>query len=416
VSSIQLNAQDVRLCVGASHDFGVPPILFSKYYWTVSDTSIATITSADTTEQIVIYLSDIGFFKLMVQEVDANGCIGYDSLLLEVISLPSPNIFALGPAAFCEGEQVLLQVDSIYPAMVWMNNGDTIATINEIMVDTTGTYCISVTDTNGCKATSPSINILQHPKPEVNFLLDGVCENMPAEFIDQSTIYLDAISIRKWYLGDGTVDYGDTVGNIYSQAGSYFIKLIVSSDFGCTDSLSRIITIYKQPTADFSFSPYTISTLEPEVNFINTSSSAMPTLWNFGDGNFSYLDNPYHIYEDPGLYDVMLTVSDINNCIDSISKQITMYYDFVFYMPNSFTPNNDDFNDTLIPVAMRMEKYQSYEFIIYDRWGGIVFQTNDIYESWDGSGVKDGEYGWLILIKDELGKIRRETGSVTLFR
>ena len=112
----------------------------------------------------------------------------------------------------------------------------------------------------------------------------------------------------------------------------------------------------------------------------------------------------------------MLTVSDTNNCIDSITKQIIMYYDFVFYMPISFTPYIDGYNETLSPVAMRMEKYQSYEFIIYDRWGGIVFQTNDINESWDGKGVKVGEYGWSILIKDELGKVRKETGSVSLLR
>ena len=134
VSSMQLSAQDARLCMGSSHDFGVPPVLLSKYFWTVSDTSIATITSSDTLEQIVISLHDIGFFSIIVEEVDVNGCIGYDSLLVEVISLPSPNIIALGPTDFCEDEQVLLQVDSIYPLMVWMSNGDTISTINETTI------------------------------------------------------------------------------------------------------------------------------------------------------------------------------------------------------------------------------------------------------------------------------------------
>ena len=55
---------------------------------------------------------------------------------------------------------------------------------------------------------------------------------MPAAFFDQSTIFLDEINSRKWYLGDGTIAYGDTVGNIYTHSGSYMIKLIVSSDFG----------------------------------------------------------------------------------------------------------------------------------------------------------------------------------------
>ena len=63
-----------------------------------------------------------------------------------------------------------------------------------------------------------------------------------------------------------------------------------------------------------------------------------------------------------------------------------------------------------------MEKYQSYQFIVHDRWGGIIFETNDIKESWDGADATNGEYGWLIIIKDEIGKIRREIGSVSLFR
>ena len=73
-------------CMGSSHDFGVPPVLNSKYFWTVSDTSIAIITSLNTSEQIVVCLNDIGFFNIIVEEMDVNGCVGYDSLLVEVIS------------------------------------------------------------------------------------------------------------------------------------------------------------------------------------------------------------------------------------------------------------------------------------------------------------------------------------------
>ena len=144
VFSTTLYPQAVRFCVGTSHDFGVPPALGSVYNWEVQNTNIATIASGNGTEQIIIDLNNTGLFQLMVQEVDANGCIGYDSILVEVIPLPTPNIFALGPISFCEGDGVFLQVDSIYTSMAWINNGDTIGINPVVMVDTTGEYFIDV--------------------------------------------------------------------------------------------------------------------------------------------------------------------------------------------------------------------------------------------------------------------------------
>ena len=416
VFSIELNAQDARYCVGTSHDFGVPPTLGSIYNWQIQNSTIASISSGNGTEQILIDLNNTGLFQLMVEEVDANGCIGYDSVLVEIIPLPTPNIFALGPIAFCEGERVFLQVDSIYPTMIWMTNGDTISTFPEIMVDTTGEYFIDVTDTNGCVGRSPSINTLQHPNPDVDFSLDGVCENIPSFFNDISVIPDDSITERIWHLGDGSLDFGDSIMHIYDLEGDYDVKLIVFSDFGCLDSLTKTITIFNQPTANFTFSPYTISTLQPEVNFVNTTFNAIPMLWDFDDSTTSVMENPNHIFEDPGLYDVKLTVIDINQCIDSISKQIIMYYDFVLYMPNSFTPNGDTHNPKFGPTGMRMEKYFSYHFIIYNQWGEKVFEAYDINDWWDGNNAIDGVYSWIIIIEDEVGKIRKEAGSVTLIK
>ena len=93
-----------------------------------------------------------------------------------------------------------------------------------------------------------------------------------------------------------------------------------------------------------------------------------------------------------------------------------MYYDFVFYMPNSFTPNGDKRNDTFGPKGLRMDKYISYEFVVYNQWGGIIYSSEDINEKWNGENAPDGVYSWLIIIKDELGKVRKESGNITLIR
>jgi len=96
--------------------------------------------------------------------------------------------------------------------------------------------------------------------------------------------------------------------------------------------------------------------------------------------------------------------------------RITMYYDFVLYIPNTFTPDGDGDNDRFGPVGIRMEKYESYEFTVFNRWGEIVFITENISEHWDGIEAQQGAYTWSIIIVDELGAMRKKVGEVMLIK
>ena len=168
---IKLNAQDIRLCVGNSYNFGVPPVLLSKYHWTVSDSSIATITSSDTTEQITIDLNNTGLFKLIVKEENAFSCIGYDSILVEILPLPTPNIFSTG-SINCQEDSVLIEVDSLYSSYLWSDS----SRLSYIYADTTASYFVTVTDTNGCSNNSDTISINSSSIPIVDFIFDESCK------------------------------------------------------------------------------------------------------------------------------------------------------------------------------------------------------------------------------------------------
>ena len=92
--SMKLSAQNVvHLCIGDNHNFGVPDNPTSFFDWSVSDPSLATIDSGNGTHHILIDLNNKGVFQLLVEEIDANGCRGYDSILVEIHNLPNPNIF-----------------------------------------------------------------------------------------------------------------------------------------------------------------------------------------------------------------------------------------------------------------------------------------------------------------------------------
>lgn len=415
VSAGSIAAQNtLHLCVGTTdHNFAVPYTNGATYQWVVQgNPNIATITSGNGTEHIKLDLNNTGVFQLLVAESDINGCTGYDSIIVAVHALPMPNIFAVGPTSFCEGDSVLLQVDSVYTIMQW-DNGTT--TVNNTVFGS-GNHYVVVTDSNGCSNSSAFITTEMHPNPIADFAVDGICEDMPTVFTDLSTIVSDNISNSIWYFGDGTNDNGTSVQHYYANKGTYVPQLIVVSDFGCMDSLSKIISIYEQPTAAFTYNPATISTLQPDMNFTNTTLNAVPILWDFDDATFSTLEHPIHTFEDPGTYDIWLTVVDSNQCIDSVRHTITMYYDFILYVPNSFTPDKDGMNEQFGPKGVRMEHYHSYKFTVFNRWGEQVFTTDNINEQWDGSGAQEGAYSWMIIITDELGAIHKKIGEVTLIK
>jgi len=403
----------VHLCVGNDHNFGVPNNPSSlAFNWQVSDLSLATIISGNGTEYITMDLNNSGVFQLLVEETDINGCTGYDSILVEIHKLPMPNIFALGPISFCEGDSVLLQVDSVYSSFLWNNNSNSIY----LYADTIANYFVNVIDTNGCSNRSNIINVDVHPNPEADFIVDGICVKTASQLLNTSTVSMGDIVSSIWYLGNGEVIKGDSLLHTYNFAGDYFTELFVTSNYGCIDSIGKFYSIYNNPIASFEYTPFTISTLQPEMNFITNTANYNSFFWDFGDSIYSFIPSPIHEFEAPGTYDVWLTVADSNQCVDSVMHRITMYYDFVLYVPTAFTPNDDGDNDQFGPQGLRMEEYKSYSFYIYNQWGEIIFETEDINEWWDGADSQHGSYAWAIVIVDELGAKRKEVGNVMLIR
>ena len=404
----------INLCQGDSiENFAVPLTVGSNYSWSVVGSStIASIISGNGSERVSLAINDTGSFWLYVTETDLNLCIGKDSLLIKIHPKPNPNIFSLEPTTFCDGDSILIELDSNYSYMLW-NNG---STLGNTYADTTASYSVTVIDDNGCSNISNVILVNSVTSPIASFVVDGLCLGLPTNFINQSIIPLGQNFSSKWNLGNGDFDFGDTISYTYNQLGSYEVSLSIETDIGCNDSTTQTILILENPKANFSYSPFKISTLNPEVNFINTSIDAIPILWDFGDSIFSIQIDPFHSFENPGIYNVMLVVEDINQCIDTIVKQIIMTYDFLLHVPNAFTPNNDGDNDNFGPNGFRMDRFKDYEFSIFNRWGGLIFITNDVNEQWDGVDFPAEMYNWFISLVDELGNTRKLFGSVTLIR
>lgn len=411
----RMNAQSIiDLCVGETHNFSIPYTSGSIYTWKLSNTFYSTIISDSDTEHIVISLDSVGIFKLYVEEYNSSGCIGYDSVLIQVHENPMPKILADGPIEVCKGTDVLLYLDEpdLYDSYLWTDGSSG----SELLISSTGEYSVVVSNEFGCTNNSNTISVNIDADLNADFSIEGFCLNRPTNFISTSFSSGSSIISYRWDFGDGAFAYTDSVLHLYNELGEYEISLLIETDIGCKDLESRYLTVFDNPEADFTYSPFSVSTLNSEVNFINHSMNISSYVWVFDDSIYSFVENPSYIYEDPGVHDVLLVVEDVNECVDSISKYIMVYYDFVLHVPNAFTPNNDGDNDAFSPQGLRMNKYQEYELCIYNKWGDVIFKTQDINDSWEAKDNPNGVYNWVVIITDELGAVRKMTGVVTVIK
>ena len=147
----------------------------------------------------------------------------------------------------------------------------------------------------------------------------------------------------------------------------------------------------------------------------NNSINGVSYEWFFMDGTTSTLDNPTHIFPDStyGDQNILLITTSINGCKDTTIKAITIEEELIIYIPNTFTPDNDNFNPTFQPVFTSGYDPQDYTLLIFDRWGEIVFESHDAKVGWngkmgvDGNIVQNGTYTWKIEFKAKLNPQRQ---------
>ncbi len=157
-----------------------------------------------------------------------------------------------------------------------------------------------------------------------------------------------------------------------------------------------------------------MSELDPTTTMQNASIGATSYSWDFGDGSFSNLSDPSHTYsETPGSYEIILTAVSDHGCTDTAMAKVLVEEELIYYVPNTFTPDGDNHNQTFLPVIESGFDPDSYRFFIFNRWGQLVFESKDILVGWDGTfdgfQAQDGTYTWKIEFKSTL---RRQVDNV----
>ena len=191
---------------------------------------------------------------------------------------------------------------------------------------------------------------------------------------------------------------------------------------GCI--VSRDIDIFDKslPEVDFDM-PEEVNLADAEVTFTDLSvanehSTITNWLWEFGDTKISYDQNPTHKYTEIGEYKVYLFATDADGCQNFKVKTINIVTP-AFYLPTIFTPNGDGKNEIFRPVIGRISD-EDYDITISDRWGRIVYTSDNIHEGWNGQDQKgnvlEGSYIWIANFRDAYGHKHKQNGLVQLVR
>jgi gliding motility-associated-like protein len=340
------------------------------------------------------------------------------------------------------------QYKVILPAMVsggnggpytynWSNGGT--AANNTVVANFNATpqvYTLTISD--GC--TVPDAKAVYtldaKPSPQFSFAPAMAKGCAPLDVVFQAasttTAYNSSTDTYVWDFGVAINDkdnngIGATQLVNYPTAGTYSFHLLVTNSFGCKKDTTtgNIIEVYPVPHAEFTPNPQTVTILEPTVYFTNFSQGGSTYVWDFGDyaslQNASSAMNPHHDYSVAGNYDVYMVVINSYGCKDTAIHRIVVEPDFSLYIPNAFTPDQNSRNDVFQPKGVGIDE-DKYKMEIFDRWGELIFTSNQFSKGWDGSVkgssqiAQDGVYIYKIYVTDLKGNKKQYVGHVTLLK
>lgn len=279
-----------------------------------------------------------------------------------------------------------------------------------------GAFPVSLTiSENNC--VKEYIDIIEiHPNPLALFNISDTsgCSPLNVQFINLSEAWTPLE--YTWEFGNGESASDPNPLNNFIGSGSFFVSLTVNTTEGCIDQNTYQfpipIDVFPLPIANFKVEPSVVQIEYPHVYFTDLSQGATSILYIINDDDLIDDDSFNYTFNEAGEYQITQFVENEFACTAEFDAEV-LVRGYLFYMPNAFTPNNDGHNDVIKPVLKGIETYQ---IKIFDRWGKIVFSSDDPYEGWDGNGVSEGVYNYVATLTDITDSPYQFSGSILLIR
>ncbi|OFY75688.1 MAG: hypothetical protein A2265_01815 [Bacteroidetes bacterium RIFOXYA12_FULL_33_9] len=223
-----------------------------------------------------------------------------------------------------------------------------------------------------------------------------------------------------WNFGDGTSSTERTPSHIYKDNGEFTamltVKYYTSSKLNTMLSEKSII-VKSTPEIDFEY----LTDNNNTYKFNNLSENYSRLEWTLGVSEISADENIEKQFTKTGKYPVKLTAFNENGCTNTKTKSINVDIKHDYFVPNVFVPNGDGRNENFGPIGENLEQYE-YKLYIYNKFGELIYETNDVNKPWDGKiqGTNQyadfGVYAWIIVTKDKFDNTNKKQGSVTLLK
>jgi gliding motility-associated-like protein len=422
-TSVTILANPVVNAAGDLVCFGEPAQLSAvgadTYYWTGPGSYTATGANpqVNTTMNVQVW-------TYTVVGTAVNGCTAVATTTVATRVLPIPTL-TVTPRV-CVNSRVYLDGDGTGTGLqfYWsgpLNYSSNLQNTWLVASNTgySGTYSLMVVDGFGCKGyTIAPVIVDPEPTGQIAGKLSGCvpfCSTYSLESTSGAAVINSIWSFNNQSINSATVNY------CFTTAGSFEIRGSFEDAQTCRGSITQAIEVYPVPSANFEYSPAKPVENQDEVVFSNISGGENQTKWfwaiNDGKNTSSTNENIRYRFEDAGKYAVALMVENTWGCLDTIVKSIEVMVDFNVYIPNAFTPNDDGLNDVFIPVLRGVKRYNLQ---IFDRWGTVIFTSNDPQVNWDGTlsgeGCSVGSYNYKLVLLNTSGEEKEFKGTLNLIR
>ena len=347
--------------------------------------------------------SPLNTIQYVVEMLTADNCSASDTINVEVFNaLPGANTSSNVIA--CAGEPLQLIAEDAFtwewtPSTLFVNN-----TVQNPVIFPTSDLVVNVLMTNACGIGTANIQI-QYEDPQV--LISG-----PEEVCDGDSIMLSVVGAMDYEWSPSNWVVLNNNDNILIQPlGSGYISVLGTDNFGCVDADSMFIKVLPLPTLSL---PDSIYFEYPDFAVVTAITNVESGLWIpqldiSCDTCTSILAWP----EFPTLYSFI--ISDDAGC--GAQDSVWVVPEYVCWVPNSFTPNQDAINDGF--VVQSFLPLRSFDIKIFDRWGVLVFESKDQKRGWDGSFsgsyVPQDVYNWVLEFDNREGH-QIKKGHVSVLR
>lgn len=421
------------LCIGRTIQFKSISANASFFHWDFGDPNSTSDTSSKA-NPIYTY-ADTGIYKVTLV-ANPNSCPDTNQFDFRVYYPVNVDFNVEGEGCFPESSLDFSPSGtfSANATFSWDFGGLTSAGLsstlkepNAISFDEAGAYDVTVTVTDFECSAAYTKTVYVYPHPVLNHFVPEIhdCAPVMVEFSDSSVAF--GLAYHTWIFGDGATSNDKAPIHEYTEPGIYTVQHYIITTQGCIDSVygefPMRIEVFPAPDSELKIEPLRTSIYDPVVNIQGTTEgNNITTETILPDGRvITNLSQETLTFEDTGTYELIHIAFNQFGCSDTIIQNIIIDAPVNLFIPSAFTPNGDGVNDEFF---MSITGITAFEISIFNRWGQMVFQSNDQSYIWNGNVSNiygkpsdSGSYSYRVKVRTkENARDIVKHGIVTLLR